>query len=142
MNRTTKQKIKKKPENSNSSVNPQNLTDMYRTLPNKYRMQVSVGHSSGKTILSFKSSEFKVLVDKLCSTLCNPMDCTMPGSSVHGILQARILESLPYPGDLTSPGVKSRSPTLQADSLLSEPPGKPIISLKGLKSHKVYKYIL
>ena len=29
---------------------------------------------------------------QLCLTLCDPMDCTPPGSSVHGILQARILE--------------------------------------------------
>ena len=33
-----------------------------------------------------------VLVTQLCQTLCNPMDCSPPGSSVHGILQARILE--------------------------------------------------
>ena len=36
--------------------------------------------------------EVKVLVTQLCPTLCNPMDCSSPGSSVHGILQARILE--------------------------------------------------
>ena len=34
----------------------------------------------------------EVLVAQLCPTLCNPMDCSLPGSSVHGILQARILE--------------------------------------------------
>ena len=33
-----------------------------------------------------------VLVSKLCPTLCDPMDYSPPGSSVHGILQARILE--------------------------------------------------
>ena len=33
-----------------------------------------------------------VLVAQSCLTLCNPMDCSPPGSSVHGILQARILE--------------------------------------------------
>ena len=33
-----------------------------------------------------------VLVAQLCLTLCNPMDCSPPGSSVHGILQARILK--------------------------------------------------
>ena len=33
-----------------------------------------------------------VKVTQLCLTLCNPMDCSLPGSSVHGILQARILE--------------------------------------------------
>ena len=34
----------------------------------------------------------KVLVAQLCLTLCDPMDCSQPGSSVHGIFQARILE--------------------------------------------------
>ena len=33
-----------------------------------------------------------VLVDQWCPTLCDPMDCNLPGSSVHGILLARILE--------------------------------------------------
>ena len=68
----------------------------------------------------------QVLVAQCCLTLCNPMDPSPPGSSVHGILQARILEWVPRPspGDLPNPGIKPRSPTLQADSLLSEPPGK------------------
>ena len=52
-----------------------------------------------------------------CLTLCNAMDCSLPGSFVHGILQARILEWLPCPpsGDLPNPGIKSvflTSPTL------------------------------
>ena len=34
---------------------------------------------------------------QLCPTLCNPIDCSLPGSSVHGILQARILESVAMP---------------------------------------------
>ena len=44
-----------------------------------------------------------------------------------GILQAGILESLPCPppGVLPNPGIEPRSPSLQVDSLLSEPPGKP-----------------
>ena len=37
-------------------------------------------------------AKVKVLVTQLCSILCDPMDCGPPGSSVHGILQARILE--------------------------------------------------
>ena len=39
----------------------------------------------------------KVLVAQLCLILCDPMDCSLPGSSVHGILQARILESIFIP---------------------------------------------
>ena len=37
------------------------------------------------------------LVIKSCLTLCNPMDCGLPGSSVHGILQARIQEWVAIP---------------------------------------------
>ena len=45
---------------------------------------------------------------QLCPTLCSPMDCSLPGSSVHGILQVRMLEWLPFPppGDLTDPGTE------------------------------------
>ena len=45
-----------------------------------------------------------------CPTLCNPMDHSPPGSSVHGILQARILEwvACPHP-DLPDPGIKPAS---------------------------------
>ena len=39
----------------------------------------------------------KVLVIQLCSTVCNPKDCRLPGSTVHGILQARILEWVTVP---------------------------------------------
>jgi len=51
------------------------------------------------------------------------MDCSPPGSSVHGSLQATILEwvAIPSPGDLPNPGIEPRSPALQVDSLLSEP---------------------
>ena len=38
-----------------------------------------------------------MLVAQLCPTLCNPMDCTPSGFSVHGILQARILERTAIP---------------------------------------------
>ena len=60
-------------------------------------------------------------------TLFNPMDGNPPGSSVHGILQARILEwvSMPSSRDLPNPGTEPGSPALQADSLPLEPPGKP-----------------
>ena len=69
----------------------------------------------------------KALVVQSCPTLCEPMDCSPPGSSVHGILQARTLEwlAISSPGDLPNPGTEAGSPALQADSLPSEPPGKP-----------------
>ena len=71
-----------------------------------------------------------------------------PGSSVHGILQARILQwvSFPSPVDLPDPGIETRSPALQADSLWSEPPGyhpnqdlieKPVITFKNLRHIRI-----
>ena len=62
----------------------------------------------------------KVEVTQSCPTLCDLMDYT-----VHGILQARILEPFPSPGDLPNPGIEPRSPALRADSLPAEPQGKP-----------------
>ena len=67
------------------------------------------------------------LIAQLYLTLCNSMDYSPPGSSVHGILQARILGwGLPWPPpvDLPNPGIKPRSSAWQADSLPSESPGK------------------
>ena len=66
-------------------------------------------------------------VAQLYLTLSDPVDRSLPGSSVHGILQAGILEwvAIPSPGDLPNPGIEPRSPGLQADSLPAKPPGKP-----------------
>ena len=46
-----------------------------------------------------------------CPALCSPMDCSPPGSSVHGILQARLWSGLPFPspGDLPDPGITPTS---------------------------------
>ena len=46
-----------------------------------------------------------------CPTLCDAMDCSPPGSSVHGIFQAGILEwvACPPPGDHPDPGIKPMS---------------------------------
>ena len=46
---------------------------------------------------TLQSVKVKVLVTQLCPTLCDPMDCDPLGSSVHGILQARILEWVAIP---------------------------------------------
>ena len=76
-------------------------------------------------------------------TLCHNMDCSPPGSSVHGILQAKILEwvAIPHPpGDLPDPEIEPGSPALQEDSLPSEPKSEislPRIKIKSFNS--VYK---
>ena len=65
---------------------------------------------------------------ELCPTLCDSMDCSPPGSTVHGIFQARILEWLPFPtsGDLPGPGIKPStpvSPALAGGFFTMAPPG-------------------
>ena len=59
------------------------------------------------------------LVTALCLILCNPVDGRPPGSSVHGISQARTLEwvAVPFSGDLPNPGTEPTSPELQVNSL-------------------------
>ena len=77
-------------------------------------------------------------VARSCPTLPNPMDCSLPASSIHGIFQARVLEwvAIPSPGDLPNPGIDPRSPALQADSFLpTESPEKPQIVWISPQSH-------
>ena len=67
-----------------------------------------------------ESQEVRMLVAQLCSTHCDPMDCSPQGSPVHGISQVRILEwvAIPFSGDLPNPGIEPPSPALQAESLI------------------------
>ena len=68
-----------------------------------------------------------VLVTQSCLTLCDPMHCSLPGFSVHGILQAGILEwvAISYSrGIFPTQGFQPRSPELQADSSSFEAPRK------------------
>ena len=53
-------------------------------------------------------------VAQSCLTLCDPMDCSLPGSPVHGIFQGIVPKwiAIPSPGDLPNPGIKPRSPAL------------------------------
>ena len=73
-----------------------------------------------------KSQHFKICLIE-CLTLCDPMDCNPPGSFVHGDSPGKKMSGLPCPppGNLANPGIEPGSPTLQADSLPSEPPWKP-----------------
>ena len=68
------------------------------------------------------------LVTQLYQSLCDPMDCSLPGFSLHGDSPGKNTGyGLPYPppGDLPNPGIKPRSLVLQVGSLPSEPSGKP-----------------
>ena len=61
------------------------------------------------------------------------MDCSAPGSSVHGTLQARTLEwvAIAFFRELPNPGIEPGFPALQADALPSEPPGKGLSFLRN-----------
>ena len=67
-----------------------------------------------------------VLVTQSCQTLCNPMDHSSPGSSVHGILQARILQWIPMPSSRSSsqPRDQTRVSHMAGRLVTSEPQGK------------------
>ena len=77
------------------------------------------------------------LVAQSCPALCDTLDCSSPGSSVHGDSQGKNtgvgchVMLCPPPGDLLNPGIELRSPTLLADSLPSGPSGKPKIPSPG-----------
>jgi len=88
------------------------------------RAQIKITNEKGN-IMDHKRSKMKakVLVTQSCPTLCDVMDCSLPGSCIHGILQARILERIPIPfsrGSSRPRDCEPRSPALQADSLPSE----------------------
>ena len=69
----------------------------------------------------------KVKVAQLCPTLCDSMECSPPGSSVHGILQEEYWSGLSFPsqGDFPDTGIKPGFPAWQADSLPLGHLGKP-----------------
>ena len=85
-------------------------------------------------------------VAQSCPSLCDPMDCSLPGSSICGIFQARILEwvAISFPQGSSQPGY----PAFQADSLPSEPPyysktfqtrvGLGLCSLQAVSGQKFY----
>ena len=67
---------------------------------------------------------------QLCLTLCDPMVCSPPGPLSMRFPRQEYWSELPFPtpGDLPNPGTEPGSLALQADSLLSEPPEKPLKS--------------
>ena len=81
-------------------------------------------------------------VPNLCPTLCDPMDGSPPDSSVHGILQARILKRVAISSsrNLLDPGIKYTSlmaPAL-ANSFTTEAPGKPLPTCKSAQTHLIF----
>ena len=83
---------------------------------------------SGKSYLLILASVCLSLHAQSYPTLCNPMEYSPPGSSVHGNFQARILEwvAISVSKDLPDPGIKPTSPAWQVDSLLLSHLGSPM----------------
>ena len=68
-----------------------------------------------------------MLVAQSCLTLCDPMDCSPSGSSVHGDSAGKntgVGNPLPSPGNLRYPGVEPGSPALAGRFFTAEPPRK------------------
>ena len=79
------------------------------------------------SVLVFSIEKSENVSHSIMSNSFRPHGLQPARLSVHGILQARILEwaAIPLSGDLPDPGIEPGSPALHADSLPSEPPGKP-----------------
>ena len=75
---------------------------------------------------SRKVRESESEVAQLCPTLCNTMDCSLSGSSVHGTFQARVLEwiAISFSRGSSRPRNWTQVSRMRADALPSEPPGK------------------
>ena len=94
----------------------------------------SLSHSPVVSLTCAASSFVHAKSLQLCPTLCDPMDCSPPGSSVHGILQARTLEWVAISSSRGSSQPRDRALHLlcwQAGSLPLAPPGEhlPLVSL-------------
>ena len=78
-----------------------------------------------------------MLVAHSCSTLFDTIVCSPQTSSADGILQGRILEwgAMASSRDLPDQEVKCGSPAVQADSLSSGPPGKPLLMVKKMENN-------
>ena len=114
-------------------------------VPQKTKIQLP--HDPATTLLGIKKESE---VAQLCLTLCDPMGCNLPGSSVHGILQARILEWVTVPSSRGSFQLSDQtrvsyvSCTGRQALLPLVPPGKPqgtmYFSSKGHLDTKSYSY--
>ena len=121
MARTKKRKI--------FSVLPSLFSDCFRVMCTVLWNFTCRKLSTGNRILTvLKNSSVLCLVVQSCPTLCDPMDCSSPGSAVHGNSpgkNTRVGCHALLQGIFPTQESKHRSPALQVDSLLSEPLGKP-----------------
>ena len=86
-------------------------------------------------------------IAQLCLTLCDPMDSSPPGSSVHGILQARILEwgAMPSSRGFSNPGIEPASlacPALAGGFFTTVSPGDQILNIQSFHSVWIHLFFI
>ena len=110
-------------------VHRQEHTDHMFVVPSSWSIRLPSLPNSPE----WKKSE----VAQSCQTLCNPMDCSLSGSSVYGIFQARVLEwiAISFSRGSSQPRNRIWFPAFQADALASEPPGNASFILRTLLMH-------
>ena len=101
------------------------------SLSYKYVIELGLQQCYEIVVFWMHSSSLRVMLPQSCLILCDPMDCSPPGSSVHGTLQTRILEWVAMLSSRGSswPSNKLRSlksPALVGGLFILAPPGKPI----------------
>ena len=88
-------------------------------------------HSHCSCSLCFQDSQQRQETYCVCVqsslTLCDPVDCSLPGSSVQGFFKQEYWSGLPFPPpqNLPDPGIKLTSPALAGGFFMTDPPGKP-----------------
>ena len=75
-------------------------------------------------LLQCKKVKSESEVARSCPTLRNPMDCSLPGSSVHGIFQARVLEWVPLPSLINNINVSKYCLISQVALVVKNPPAR------------------
>ena len=103
-----------------------------------YAFSLSLAHQNVSTLRAGRASntvshdwlKSESEVTQSCPTLYNPMDCSPPGSSIHGIHQARVVEwvVISFSRRSSNPGIEPTSPALQADSLPLSHQGSPSLT--------------
>ena len=91
---------------------------------------MSINRGMDKDKYTMEYSKVKVLAAQLCLNLCDTMDCSPPGCSVHGILQARILEWVAIlPADISQATMYKLSSVFTEEKTFStsEFPGAPVV---------------
>ena len=86
-------------------------------------------------------TESESKVTQSCLTLSDSMDCSPPGSSVHGFSRQGYWTGLLSSRESSQPGIEPTSPAMQADALTSEPPGMslplPKYEIKSIKNFTI-----